>query len=103
MFLVRKQLIFLGLDVPVLSIPNLSPKEGEDVTLTCEEKTSDTSPVYSWFHNGTVMNNKNDRTLELPAGKRTSDGEYYCKVTTAKFTTPKSSAKKTIKFLCEFV
>ena len=93
--------IFIGLDAPVVTVTNASPKEAEEITFTCTEKTSDTGAVYKWYNNDGVIASQSAKTYKLTGGVRANDGEYHCSVTTAMFSTAKISNKQAIKYLCE--
>ena len=90
------------MDNPVLSVTNVTPKEGEDITFTCQETTSDTGTTYEWLYKGTVVPNQVGKTYILTSPTRTNDGQYTCKVTTNNFPAKKTSNAETVKFLCKY-
>ncbi|XP_059848388.1 cartilage intermediate layer protein 1 [Hypanus sabinus] len=55
--------------------------EDQQVTFCCKATGAPKPLKYFWYHNGTLLDSKNEGTLVLRDMKRWQEGEYYCNVT----------------------
>ncbi|XP_069779313.1 cartilage intermediate layer protein 1 [Narcine bancroftii] len=53
----------------------------QHVTFCCKATGAPKPLKYLWYHNGTLLDTKNESTIVLRDLKRWQEGEYYCKVT----------------------
>ena len=90
------------MDAPVLTVTKTNPKEGEEITFTCTEKTSDSGVAYKWYFDDNAIGGQSGKTMTI-AGKRAEDGIYHCTTTTTNFLEEVPSNNVTIKYLCESI
>jgi hypothetical protein len=93
-------LLIIDLDTPVIVVSNVSPKEGENVTFTCDVNNTDVINGYEWYHDGTKVSNGTSNQYVLTNGDRSNTGNYYCNVTSQSF--QRQSATKSVIFLCKY-
>lgn len=93
-------MLILDLDTPVIDISPASPKEGENVTFTCDVNNTDAISGYEWYHDGTKVSNGTSKQYVLTNGKRSNSGNYYCNVTSQYF--QRRSATRSVTFLCKY-
>ncbi|XP_039473437.1 ADP ribosylation factor like GTPase 3, like 1 isoform X2 [Oreochromis aureus] len=65
-------------EVSISSEPS-SPSEGDDVTLTCNEKCENSTVTYQWKENGGKIEGENNKTLLIKI-VHSPAGEYVCSV-----------------------
>ena len=93
----------LDLDVPVVTSSTSTPKEGDELTLTCNAVTTDVIMQYAWYH---YYDNDHDhevigqtnKTFNVIGGDKMESGNYTCRVKTQRF--EKLSAGHPITYLC---
>ena len=89
-----------------MELPTITPsggssyKEGTSVTLSCSS-VANPAVTYTWLKGGTVIKDENKSTWTTASVKRADAGEYVCKVANSANNSPLSSAKFTLKVLCE--
>ena len=79
----------------------MSPHEGDNINLTCIAYTNDAITEYAFFHDDGEVHKGRSPLCQISDGNRTNSGVYKCEVTT-KHPLAKSSAEKTITYLCKY-
>ena len=94
-------LILSDLDKPVVGVSPASPKEGDDITLTCQGTSNGGTMTYTWYHNDAVITGAARKTYVVLNGTKSNNGNYHCAINTTAFT--KVSEKMMITLTCELI
>ena len=88
------------MDTPTVTVSTTSPKEGEQVSFTCNVVTTFTIDRYAWYHNDQEVSAQSGKEFLLNGGTRKDSGSYSCKVITIEGT-EKISTAQNIEYLCK--
>jgi hypothetical protein len=73
---------FIGLDAPIVNISTATPKESDNVILTCDVNTTYAILNYEWFHDGIGIVGEKSKEYPIFDVRRSNAGNYSCKVVT---------------------
>ena len=87
------------MDAPIVNFSTATPKEGDNVTLTCDVNTTYVILSYEWFHDGIGISGEKSKEYHIFDVQRSNSGNYSCKVVTQ--SAKRGSETRFVTILCK--